>query len=189
MKSEFYKEYIAPVVVLVGICLVITAALALTYGVSNPIIVKNQKAAADEARNQLLSTAEGFKKYDGKLAVLEEKKVYVVDTYTATNKTGMVVTVNTNSFGGAMTMMIGIDEKGAVTGIKITDHSDTPGVGTKNWDSDGFNKNYDGITTLKSTNVKDGEVKYISGASVSGEAIHKGVICALQQYKEMGGVK
>ena len=89
MKSNTFKEYIAPVVVLVCICLVITAALAVTYGVTNPIIIKNSKATADKTRTELLSTADTFTQYNGKLVVEEAKAVYVQDVYTAGNGSGM----------------------------------------------------------------------------------------------------
>ena len=48
-KNSTFKEYIAPVVVLVAICLVITLALALTNNVTAPVIEANDKAAANEA--------------------------------------------------------------------------------------------------------------------------------------------
>ena len=48
-KNSTFKEYIAPVVVLVAICLVITLALALTNNVTAPVIEANDKAAAEAA--------------------------------------------------------------------------------------------------------------------------------------------
>ena len=50
MKSNVYKETIAPVVVLVVICLIVSAALAVTYGKANPVIQKNAAAAANKSR-------------------------------------------------------------------------------------------------------------------------------------------
>ena len=38
MKSNTYKDYIAPVVVLVAICLVVTFALAFVNSITAPII-------------------------------------------------------------------------------------------------------------------------------------------------------
>ena len=189
MKSNTYKEYIAPVVVLVCICLVITAALAVTYGVTNPIITKNAKATADKTRAELVSSADSFTQYNGKLVVEEAKAVYVDSVYTANNGSGMVVTVITKSFGGPLNMMVGIDNKGEVTGVKVMSHSDTPGLGTKNMTTS-YLAQYKGLSKMNSTNVKnDGQIKYITGASVTGSALHYGVYCALDQYKQMGGVK
>ena len=47
----------------------------------------------------------------------------------------MVVTVKTASFGGLLTEMVGIDSEGAITGVKVTAHGDTKGLGTKAHDS------------------------------------------------------
>ncbi len=71
-NNNTFKEYVAPIVVLVCICLVITAALAATYGVAKPIIDENTIKAANEARAELLPAADTFTKYTGKL-VTEEK--------------------------------------------------------------------------------------------------------------------
>jgi len=190
MKNDTYSELIAPVVVLVVICMIVTAALALTYGVSNPIIEKNAKKTADATRTRLLPDADAFTEYKGKL-FKENDKVYVEDVYTSNNNTGIVATVKTSSFGGALTMMVGIGKDGSITGVTVTDHSDTPGVGTKNWDDNNNVKVYAGKTSadLKESNIKSSKIEYVSGASVSGNAIYLGVKCALHQYEEMGGVK
>ena len=52
-NNNFYKTTIAPALVLIIICLVVTAALAGTYGVANPIIQENAQKTADEARAQV----------------------------------------------------------------------------------------------------------------------------------------
>ena len=104
MKSNTFKEYIQPTVVLVLICLVMTFALAYVNSVTAPIIADNTVKAADAARAELLPAASSFEQYDGELVVLEPDKVYVTDCYIAKG-VGMVVTVNTSSFGGILTVM------------------------------------------------------------------------------------
>ena len=189
-KNSAFKEFISPILVLVVICFAVTFLLAFTYGITAPIIAENTAKAASEARMELLPDADGFSEANAVPYVLEEGKVYVVDTYVADNGTGMVVTVKSNSYGGLLTAMVGIDADGAVTGVKITDHADTPGVGTKAQDA-GHLSQYTGLTELGSVNIKDhaDSVHEVTGASVSSGAIHKAVYCALEQYKAMGGVK
>ncbi len=188
-KNSAFKEFISPILVLVIICFAVTFLLAFTYGITKPIIDENTAKAASEARMELLKDADGFSEADAEPYVLEEGKVYVVDTYTADNGAGMVVTVKTNSYGGLLTAMVGIDKTGAVTGVKVTDHADTPGVGTKAQDPSHLEQ-YRGLTELLSDQVKmDASVNEVTGASVSSGAIHKAVYCALEQYKAMGGVK
>ena len=93
MKSNTFKEYIQPVIVLVGICLVITFALAYVNSITAPIIEENTARSQDAARAELLPAADSFEQYDGDLVVLSPDQVYVSDCYVATNGSGIVVTV------------------------------------------------------------------------------------------------
>ena len=188
-KTSAFKEYISPILVLVIICFVTTFLLAFTYGVTAPIIAENTAKAASEARMELLPEGDSFSDAGADLYVLEEGKVYATEVYTADNGAGMVVTVKTNSYGGMLTAMVGIDKDGAITGVKVTDHADTPGVGTKAHDA-GHLSQYEGLTELTSDQIKsDSSVQHVTGASVSSGAIHKAVYCALAQFDAMGGVK
>ena len=183
------QRYIAPIIVLVGICLVISAALAATYGVANPIIERNSNDAANKAMKELLAAADGFSDYTGDLWVSEDGKAEVTSVSTADNGAGMVVTVETTSFGGKLTEMVGIDASGAITGVQVTKHGDTPGVGTKAM-AESHLSQYVGVSELENVAAKkDANIDHVSGASVSSNGIHYGVYAALQQYKEMGGVK
>lgn len=186
-----FKEYIAPVVVLVAICLVITLALALTNSITAPVIEANDKAAADANRIELLPDGDAFTEYTGDLLATEDGKVYIQDVYTADNGAGMVVTAVTKSFGGALTEMIGIDAEGAITGVVVTKHSDTAGLGTKAHDA-GYLKQYVGVAELNCIGAKDESktgngITYVSGASISSNAVHYGVYEALQQYQAING--
>ena len=188
-KNSAFKEYISPILVLVVICFVTTFLLAFTYGVTAPIIAENTAKAASEARMELLPDGDNFSDAGADLYVLEEGKVYATEVYTADNGAGMVVTVKTNSYGGVLTAMVGINKDGEITGVKVTDHADTPGVGTKAH-ADSHLSQYVGLTELSSDLVKsDPSVQHVTGASVSSGAVHKAVYCALEQYKAMGGVK
>lgn len=187
-KNSTFKEFISPILVLVVICFVTTFLLAFTYGVTAPIIAENTAKAASEARTELLPEGDSFSDAGADLYVLEEKKVYATEVYKADNGAGMVVTVNTNSYGGTLTAMVGINSNGEITGVKVTEHADTPGVGTKAQAAEHLSQ-YEGLSELGSDVVKsDPSVQHVTGASVSSGAIHKAVYCALEQYKAMGGV-
>jgi electron transport complex protein RnfG len=188
-KNSAFKEFISPILVLVVICFVTTFLLAFTYGITSPIIAENTAKAASEARMELLPDADNFSPSEANPYILEDGKVYVEDCYVADNGTGMVVTVKTNSYGGMLTAMVGIDKDGAITGVKVTEHADTPGVGTKAQDA-GHLSQYVGLTELGSDVIKAhaDSVVEVTGASVSSGAIHKAVYCALAQFDAMGGV-
>ena len=103
MKSNTFKEYIQPSVVLVAICLVITFALAYVNSITSPIIAENTRKAAEETRKVLLPAAQSFEEYTGDLVEVEKDKIYVEDCYIADDG-GMVVTVKSASFGGLHTV-------------------------------------------------------------------------------------
>ena len=187
MKSNTFKEYIQPVVVLVAICLMITFALAYVNSITEPIIEENTIKAADASRAELLPAAKSFEKYEGDLVVAVPEKVFVTECYVA-DGVGMVVTVQTASFGGLITEMIGIDNEGSITGVKVTAHKDTKGLGTKAHES-GYLEQYGGLTELSGAdNIKgDSAVAYVSGATISSNGVYQGVCAALQQYQAVQG--
>ena len=182
MKNSSFKETFSPVIVLVVICLVTTLALAGTYSVANPMIIKNQKAAADEARKLVLPEGDSFTQYDGDLAA------GVVDCYMADNGAGMTVTAGAGGYGGTVEVMIGLDAEGAITGVTVTSHSETPGLGTKAMTTE-YLAQYKGVSEVAGDDIRnDGDIDAISGATLTSDAVYVAVGAALDQFKECGGV-
>lgn len=183
MKNSNFKDNFIPAIVLVCICLVVTLALAATYNVSNPTILANQQKSADEARMEVLPDGDSFTKYDGKLAD------GVDECYIADNKAGMAVTAEYKGFGGAVTVMIGIGADGKITGVKVTEHSETPGLGTKAADPN-YLKQYKGVSEAPASHIKDDpNIDAVTGATITSNAVYGSVHEALAQFKECGGVK
>lgn len=182
MKNSSFKENIFPVIVLVCICLVVTLALAGTYSVANPKILENQQKAADEARMQVLPDGDAFTQYDGNLVN------GVIDCYIADNKAGMAVTAGYQGFGGTVEVMVGIDADGNVTGVTVTNHSETPGLGTKAMTVE-YLSQYEGVAEAAAGHIRDDAgIDAITGATISSNAIYCSVSEALEQFEECGGV-
>lgn len=184
-KVPFKETMAGPTVVLLLICLVISAALAFTYQITKPKIDQINKETADAARLEVLPLADSFTESD---VPLPEG---VTEFYKADNDTGSVITCETKSFGGTITVMVGVDPEGSVTGVKVTKHSDTPGVGTKAMDSAYLEKQYSGKTeTDGAGNIRDDkEIDQVTGATVSSNAIYQCVTKALNAYSEIGGAQ
>lgn len=189
-KNSTFQEFISPILVLVAICFAVTFLLAFIYGITNPIIEKNSAKAAAATRAELLEASNGdFQVYDGALYEDAANKMTVTECYVATNGSGMVITAVSNSYGGDLISMIGIDKDGAITSVKVTEASDTPGVGSKAQLPDHL-KQYEGLKEYTDINVKnDANVNAVTGASVSSGAVHRTVCAALEQFKMMGGVQ
>ncbi|MGN0710642.1 MAG: hypothetical protein ACI4LO_02690, partial [Anaerovoracaceae bacterium] len=103
MGNSTFKEYIKPALVLVVICLVASFALSQTYTLTKPVIEANDAKAADEARAMVLPEGDSFTAYDGEL------NEGIVDYYIADNGAGAACTSTAKSFGGTITVMVGID--------------------------------------------------------------------------------
>jgi electron transport complex protein RnfG len=116
---------LGPTIILFGICLIITAALAAVYNLTEPVIAAGEIAAANDARKEVLADGDSFTELE---AALPEG---VVDAYKADNGAGYVFTSQAKGFGGAVTWVIGMNADGGITGITLFDHNETPGLGTK----------------------------------------------------------
>ena len=182
-KVPFKDTMAGPTVILLIICLVISAALAFTYQLTAPQIEKINKETADAARMEVLSAADAFTPVEGELPE------GVTEYYVANNGAGVVVTAQNKSFGGTLTAMIGIDAEGVITGVKVTGHGDTPGLGTKAHDAGYLATQYAGkASTDNAGSIKDDTtIDQVTGATVSSNAVYGCVNYALAAYVEMGG--
>lgn len=191
MGNRNFKEYIKPALVLVIICLVASFALSQTYSVTKPIADANAAKAADEARTLVLPEGDSFTKYSGTL------NDGILDYYIADNKTGVAVTSTSKSFGGLIKVMVGINAEGEITGVTVTGHADTPGLGTKAMTVE-YLSQYNGKTIKEivpdaaqigaDTIKKNANLDTITGATISSNGVYHSVQGALAQFDAAGGV-
>ncbi len=100
-----------------------------------------------------------------------------------------------SSYGGSLTLSLGITLDGTVNGYSITDISDTPGLGMKSKD-EAFSSQYAGkqveaFTVTKTGAAIDEEIDAISGATITSNAVTRAVNAGLCYYRylmdETGG--
>ena len=97
---------------------------------------------------------------------------------------GHCVEVQTQGFGGPMTMMVGVDLDGKVTGVAVTDHKETVSV-AEDALGDSFLRRYAG---------KSGTIRYsgynsvdaVTGATATSRAVTDGVNRALAIVADLG---
>ena len=173
------KEMAMPPLVLTIICLVVTAALVGTYQFTKPYIAEAKAAAADEARREVFPGNVTFTLYEGALEVEGVTEVY--EAYEGDVLAGYVVTSTSQGFGGPLVVMTGFDADGNITGTKLVENAETPGLGTKVGETDHtslyLEKNVDTYT----------EVDAISGATISSDAFKEAVSYASQAFKTVAG--
>lgn len=93
---------------------------------------------------------------------------------------GYIYTVEPTGYGGKLTIMVGIDQKNKLTGIKILKLSETPGLGMKStepaWQAQFKGKPLkDALVVTKQTPSKDNDVKAITAATITSRAVVKGL--------------
>lgn len=172
---KFVKEFIIPAAVLTIICVVVSAALVMTYDVTKPVIEAVKAAESDKARAVVLSGGDKF----------EEQKVSVADVteaYKAGNGAGYVFTTKSKGYGGDIYVMVGIKSDGTIDTVKLMDNNETPGLGSQVGEP-AYTDRYKG----KTGNDVD-TVDAISGATVSSYAFRYGVQLAFEAYGELAGV-
>ena len=98
--------------------------------------------------------------------------------YSAENElVGYCVEVQAQGFGGVITMEVGVDLNGQVTGVAVTSHKETAGVGTRAMTPAALNRYVGRYGTLHTTG--ENAVDAVSGATATSNAITAGVNRAL----------
>ena len=176
--------------VLAAVLFVITAVVSLMLAFSNMVtadkIAENTKKAENEARIAVMPEASEFKFFRSyREGVVKEVQRAIKDG----EKIGWCISVAPNGYGGAIDFIVGLDEKYNITGIKIVNMSETPGLGAKAGEekfSSQFagKKGADGLSVIKSGTPQDNEILAISGATVTSTAIKDGINEAIKVAKE-----
>ncbi len=176
--------------ILFGITAVVALLLACTNSITADMIAENEAKEQDEARRAVMAEATSFEKVE---AAASEDGV-VKEIYRAENESGETVgycvSVAPNGFGGAIEMIVGVKTDETLTGIKIVSLSETPGLGSKAQEPD-FKDQFDDksvkepLTVIKSGTAKNNEVMAISGATISSNAVTKGVNAAAEAVKNL----
>ena len=170
MKKSF-NEIIKPVLVLVCICLVVTALLAYINSVTSPIIAKAEEEKIRQAMTEVLSEADSFEKLE--IGNLPER---VTQAYSATNGAGYVFMLTTKGYGGDMKLICGMDADGVIEQCKTLSHAETSGLGSKTAE-DPYRNQY-----CKKSAETLGEVDAITGATISSNAYKNAIEDAFKAY-------
>lgn len=164
------KDFVMPILVLTVICLVVSAALAFTNAKTAPIIAETEKSSADAARVEMLPAADSFTELP-----LTGVPASVTGAYKADNGAGYVFMLSSKGYGGAISIICGIDSNGVIVGCKVLTHSETKGLGSKIADTD-FLSQFSG----KDAQLSD--VDTISGATISSGAFISAINDAFAAY-------
>ena len=180
---SFLKKHwplmIKPVVVLVVICICVSAALAVTNYITAPIIAEGDLIRNNGARVELFP-AEAYNKLEGEWAGVTE--AYEVVTGDAV--IGYIITGVTKGYGGDVPVMVAIDTAGSIVGIQISGTEETQGLGSK-IEETAFKDQFKGLAASAVTLNTD--VQQVAGATVSSAAAVTAVNSAIDAFAAITG--
>ncbi len=166
------------------ICAVAALALAQVAGFTTEPIRQAEARAQREAVEAVLPSFASLVA-DTLRAGAADQVVYFVGQ----GEAGPVGTAFTTSSGlgysGEIELMVGLDEQGAVNGVRILRHAETPGLGANYAAPDVLDRFYKGRSGGDGWQVKKdgGQVDAITGATVTGRAICDAIAKGFEHYE------
>lgn len=106
-------------------CLICSAILAGAYSLTKDPIQTAQQSKTNS------SIAKVLPPFSGNVAPDTVNVEGVEYTYYKAAGSGYAIVSTTTGFGGALSLMVGIDESGKVYNTTVLSHSETPGLGAK----------------------------------------------------------
>lgn len=187
--------------VLLFVCVIAAFALGLTNEVTKGPITDNIAEANRQARIEVFPEAEdftliathadkdgnypeGYEPHAQSEAFMADQPV-IAEIYTAKDAsgiaTGFVMRARPNGYGGAVDVIIGFTMDGTITGVRIGDHQETPGLGAKSklpfFYEQYLNLKADGNIQVIKQEVAEGEnaIQAITSATITSQAVTDGV--------------
>ncbi len=174
------KEVIRPAVVLLIIAGVAAAALGAVQSITaEPIKAQEDKTKA-ASMQAVMPDAASFEQIEDAELTGSLTAIYKADNG------GFVITAAPGGFSGAVDTMVGIGEDGVITGVRVTKHSETPGLGAKSTDPS-FYEQFTGMSGSLAVTKDGGEVVPITSATITSRAVTSGANDALEWFAANGG--
>lgn len=163
-------------IILLLICAISTGLLAYVNMLTAPVIAENTKKQQDEAQREVLASAVKFDDLGDSVFVGMDL---------SGNPVGYAVSVAPSGYGGAISMIVGVNTDLTISGVKILSMSETPGLGAKANDEKFLSqfKGKDSEMELKK------DINAITGATITSTAVTKGVKEAISLVESKGGKK
>jgi len=173
-KSSPVADVLRITLPLTVICIVVALMLAVVNMLTADRIAGNAAKERENAVREIFTQAETI----SELPSSGGAQVYLVTR--GTELLGSCISLSENGFGGAISMMIGLDTSGSVCGVRIVSMSETPGFGTRA-KNDSFLAGFRGRDPF----VIGENFDALSGASVTSKAVVAGVNRALSLQPDL----
>ena len=169
------------------VTLVAAVLLGGTYVITKDPIAEQEANAATAARQQVLNAA-SFEEMQ-----IEDGADYETITalYEGLDSDGQIAgytfAVTAKGFNPGMSLTIGLDANGVITGVNVGTNSETPGLGAKAAEPD-FYEQYNGKTgeleVIKTGTPDDSQIAAIAGATITSKGVTSAVNMVSQYYAQ-----
>ena len=177
MPGERYLDQLRPQAKAAGILLAVVMVTGLgiysTYWLTSLDTQRSELRAEEALLAQVMPGAE----ISTETPYRAPNALSITAGYRENELLGYCVEVQTHGFSGPITMVVGVDLNGQVTGVAVTDHSESTGMGTMAMENAQLRK-YVGMSgTIRTSGANSVDV--VTGATATSEAITAGVNQAL----------
>ena len=172
--------------ILFAIAAICTGLVALASEVTKEPIATQKLEAKNAAMQEVLPDADGFEEVGNTEEIAEIQKGIKDGA-----PIGYAIRVISKGYADPIDIMIGVTTDGVVQGIEILDSNETPGLGDNASEpsfTDQFKEKSTILKVLKGSNPGDDEISAITGATITSEAVTKGVNKAIEYVESQGGV-
>ncbi|WP_130806541.1 RnfABCDGE type electron transport complex subunit G [Senegalia massiliensis] len=178
------------------ILLLITSISAVVLGLTNSVteekIEEAENLVSEEARKAVLPGAEKFVKEEStEINKISKDNSDILEVYKGMNNQdeflGYAIKTASSGYGGNVEVITGISNDGTITGMNVVSHQETPGLGA-NATGEEFQSQFKemptkkDITVVKSEPQNEEEVQALTGATITSDAVVKGVNSARNLY-------
>ena len=181
MNKTTWESTVKPIVVLSVISLVVSLLLAVVNSMTAPVIAENERATTLAAYVDVMPSVSDA-------STLEE-----MSGYTTANVSGAVkaedgsiaIKAEEKGFdGGILSVIMGFDTNGTVTGIWVDASTQTKGIGS-NVATDTFLAQFNGMDGTQNIAIGQGGFDAYSGATISSKALFAAINDCVNCYNEL----
>ena len=176
MNEKTSPSIVKLVAVLAVICIIVSAVLGGINMITYQRIEDIQTEKTNAAFNAVLP-ADGYTPLEGDFGN-GISGIYEADT-------GHVVQLTIGGAQSNITLAVGVDNDGVVSGVSIIKHGETPGLGAKATE-DSFRDQYIGISGAAALTKAGGTINALTGATITSQAVTDAVNIALDAVASLG---
>lgn len=169
--------------VLFAIAMISALILGVVFNVTSPAIAEHKADTLREAMSAVME-ADSFTKAETEIA---DKNVSAI--YRARNGdrlVGYAVESSASGYGGNISIIVGVNLEGHITGVEVVSHSETPGLGSLAKDDPEFTAQFMG---LGGGLTVGNEIDTMSGATITSKAVTQAVnsaVASVLAYQQQG---